>query len=238
MSIGAIIPAAGQGKRMGRPGNKLLLELGGAPVLTHALRAFQDCAAIAEIVIPAAAGEVELIRRLTREYGLSKVTRVLPGGAERQESVFKALRALTPAIDRVVIHDGARPLLTAAMLTDFLAAGGNYEAVITATPVKDTIKQVAPVAEDGTAIVLTTLPRTALRAVQTPQAFARALFATAHGAAPGLDATDDAALVENCGVLVRVLPGWEENIKITTEIDLWLAAAIMNRREHAHRSGL
>ncbi len=149
---------------------------------------------------------------------------VVAGGAERQDSVRLALEALDPAVELVLVHDAARcltpPELVEAVVAE-LRAGA--EAVVPVLPVADTVKSV-----DG-ATVVATLDRTSLRAVQTPQGFARAVLARAHAA--GLPAaTDDAGLVELCGGTVRTVPGSEEAFKVTRPIDLLLAEAVLAAR--------
>jgi 2-C-methyl-D-erythritol 4-phosphate cytidylyltransferase len=208
---------------MGSEGNKLFLELGGSPVLAHALRPFVENTEITEIIIPVAPADEPQVRALLRESGIAKA-RVIRGGAERQESVLLALAALPPGTERVVIHDGARPLLTTGQLREFLLAAATFPAAITAVPVIDTIKEIAPDCS-----VVRTLPRSALCAVQTPQVFAGALLQKAHSAArtEGVTGTDDAYLVERLGVAVHVLPGWPENIKITTPVDFALAQILL-----------
>ncbi|MDR1604029.1 MAG: 2-C-methyl-D-erythritol 4-phosphate cytidylyltransferase [Gracilibacteraceae bacterium] len=226
----AVIPAGGRGRRMGGPGNKLFLPLLGVPILARTLLTFEICAAVDSVLVPVAAEDREALRRLTRTYGLTK-TVIAEGGAERRFSVRNALRLLGPSARRVVVHDGARPLLTERDLSLFLLESRHVAAAVAAVPVKDTIKE----AEDGW--VKATLPRRALRAVQTPQVFARDLLTAAHeAAADDLPWTDDAALVEYSGVRVRLLPGWEENIKITTRIDLLAAEAILRERAREGRA--
>jgi 2-C-methyl-D-erythritol 4-phosphate cytidylyltransferase len=221
---------------MGRQGNKLFLLLGEIPIIARTLRVFETCGAITSVIVPAAREDKADLRRIADGCGLTKVV-VTDGGADRQASVRGALRALTsadPAARRVVVHDGARPLLTASALSAFLAASRGLPAAVAALPVKDTIKEA-----DGSDWVKSTLPRPALRAVQTPQVFERELLTAAHESAheQGYRGTDDASLVEWHGGRVRLLAGWEENIKITTETDLLFAEILLKKREGAAREG-
>jgi 2-C-methyl-D-erythritol 4-phosphate cytidylyltransferase len=224
-ALTAVIPAGGQGRRMGGPGNKLFLPLLGVPVIVRTLRVFETCAAVNSVIVPVAPEDKEQLRRLAETYGLTKLL-IADGGEERQFSVRNALRRLASSARRVVVHDGARPLLTARNLLVFLRDSLSFEAAVAALPVKDTVK----ITENGW--VQSTLPRRSLCAVQTPQVFARELLAAAHEAAGEQDCgTDDASLVERCGGRVRLLPGWEENIKITTGMDLLIAETILRARE-------
>ncbi len=226
--VAVIIPAAGRGQRMGSQGNKLLLELAGIPLLLFALKTFNECSYIKEIIIPAAENDVPEIKKIASEFAINKVTSIVQGGKERQDSVFNALQVLNPHIKRVVIHDGARPLLTLKELNCFLEQTINFEAAVMAVQPKDTIKKV-----DKDNWVLGTLVRDGLRAIQTPQIFDRLLLEKVHKTAYECQyyATDDSALLEWQGYQVKVLAGSYENIKVTTPEDLLLAENIMRRRQ-------
>lgn len=223
---GAIVPAAGQGKRMGSKGNKLFLELAGTPVLAFTLSILEKTEQIAEIVIAAAREEIEDVRILTEQFQISKAF-IVEGGRERQESVYNAVRSLNKDIKRVVVHDGARPLITSAELNQFLDASEEYQAAVTAVNLKDTVKIVN---QEGW--VINTPERKNLRIVQTPQVFERNLLEKVHKLAllQGFVGTDDASLFEWQGYPVKVMNGSLENIKITTPEDLILAETIMLRR--------
>lgn len=230
MSLGdtaAIIPAAGQGKRMGLGINKQFLMLEGRPVLAHTLQVFENEDEIAEIVVVAHSQEIAKTERLVADYGFTKVKKVVTGGAERQHSVYQGLLNISPFYRWVVVHDGARPLLSSELLRATLSVARQHGAAIAAVPVKDTIKKVV----DQT--VSETLDRAKLWAVQTPQAFAREVLKTAYDRAfqAGLIATDDAALVEKSGYQVQIVSGNYENIKITTPEDLEIAKIFLNRRD-------
>lgn len=226
-SLGVVIPAAGQGKRMGASGNKLFLMLADRPILAHTLKLFEDSLKVKEIIVVGSAEDLPKIKELVSKYQFSKVSHVTLGGKERQESVYAGVRALSPAIQRVAVHDGARPLLTLDQLNRFFTESEKYRAAIMAVPVKDTIKRVNKAGQ-----VLETPPRESLRAVQTPQVFERELLERAHrrGLDEGFLGTDDASLVEWLGEPVQVLDGSLENIKMTTPEDLWLAESILKKR--------
>jgi 2-C-methyl-D-erythritol 4-phosphate cytidylyltransferase len=212
---------------MGAACNKLFLPLAGCPILAHTLALFEASSQVEEIIVVGSEGDLPSIKTLIREYRFKKVSQVTLGGKERQESVFAGVKSLNPAIRRVAVHDGARPLLTLEDLNRFFTESEEYSAAIMAIPLKDTIKRVN---ENGQ--VLETPPRESLRAVQTPQIFDRELLEAAHRqcAAEGFLGTDDASLVEWLGQPVHTLNGTSENIKITTPEDLWLAESILAKR--------
>lgn len=209
--------------------NKPFLPLGGQPVLLHTLRVFDTHPQVEEIVVVAAAQETEQVRDLLRNHNLSKVTRVVPGGAERQESVSRGLEVLST--EWVLVHDAVRPFVTHDRIDALLEAVRRHGAAILAVPMKDTVKMVG-----DAGVVEGTLDRSRLRAVQTPQAFRRTLLEDAHRRAEelGLTGTDDAMLVEELGVDVRVVPGDYANIKLTTPEDLVVAEAILTMRRNSN----
>lgn len=227
VKLGVVIPAAGQGKRMGASINKQFIPLLGQPILAHTLSLFEASEYITEIVIVGAQEDLEAIQELVHEWGFRKVVSITLGGKERQESVSAGVKALSTSIQRVVVHDGARPLLTLETLNRFFTEAEKSSAAIMAIPVKDTIKRV-----DTQGKVLETPPRESLRAVQTPQVFDRVLLEKAHrkAAAAGYLATDDAGLVEWLGYPVQVFDGSPENIKITTPEDIDFAESILAKR--------
>ncbi|RJE48096.1 MULTISPECIES: 2-C-methyl-D-erythritol 4-phosphate cytidylyltransferase [unclassified Dehalobacter] len=228
-NIAAIVPAAGRGKRMGGQGNKLLLELAGTPILVFTLKTLEFCPLIKEIIIPAAGIDILAIKKLVEKYSLKKVTAVVEGGAERQDSVYRALQSLSPEVDSVIVHDGARPLLTLDDLNRFLEETADLEAAVMAVPLKDTVKKV-----DAQGRVMETPPREQLRGIQTPQIFNRNLLEKVHKLAFEQQylATDDASLFEWQGLPVRVVKGNYENIKVTTPEDiLWAESILCRRRE-------
>lgn len=225
--VGVVIPAAGAGKRMGAQVNKQFLSLLGEPILAHTIQVFQASEYVQEIVIAGAKDDIPLIEEIIRAHCFDKVRAVPPGGAVRQESVFTGVQALSAAVQRVVVHDGARPLLTLGGFRRFLEEAAGFEAAIMTIPLKDTVKKV-----DASGWVTETPVREHLRAVQTPQIFERALLEKAHRLAQeqGFVGTDDASLVEWLGYPVKVLAGSADNIKVTTPDDLWLAERILKSR--------
>lgn len=228
MKISAIIPAAGQSSRMGLGKNKQFLLLSGKPVLAHTLTIFQASAEIEEIIIVAASGEEEYCQReIVDRYGFSKVSQVIAGGKERQDSVYQGILALQSDTDLVVVHDGARPFLTTEMISTAIQSSLNSDGAIAAVPVKDTIKIV-----NSEGIVKTTPCRDQIWSVQTPQTFRYSILRKAHEKArnEGFLGTDDASLVERTGGKIRVIPGSYENLKVTTPEDLIIGEAILKRR--------
>lgn len=212
-----ILLAAGASTRMGN--DKLWADLCGKPLIAWPMEAFAASAAIDDLIIAVSDAARERMEQLVDELGVR--VKLVPGGLRRQDSVRAALDGAGDAA-WVVIHDGARPLLTPKLIEDGLAAAAETGAAIAAVPAVDTIKQV----EDGT--VVSTLDRESLWAVQTPQVFARPLLLEAHRSS--LDVTDDAAMVEAIGGVVRVYQGAYENIKVTTPSDLRIAAALLAAR--------
>jgi 2-C-methyl-D-erythritol 4-phosphate cytidylyltransferase len=213
--IGVVIVAAGSGSRYGAGVPKAFVALRGRPLLGWAVEAAAGCPGVECVVVVAPAGHLEEADRVSRGYATVPV-RVVPGGAERPESVAAGLAALTPEVDVVLVHDAARALTPTALfaaVADAVAAGA--PAVVPGLPVVDTVKQVD---ESGT--VVETLPRRALRAIQTPQGFRRDVLERAHAEAGAHPVTDDAALVEALGVKVLVVPGDPRAAKITTPDDL------------------
>lgn len=220
MSIAAIIPAAGRGDRLGPGVVKALRELAGQPLLVHAVQTLRSVSAVGPIIVAAPVGLVRDMAVLLGPYDVL----VVPGGPERQDSVRLALTALPAAVDLVLVHDAARPLTPAALVEDVIAAlRGGATAVVPVLPVVDTVKRVA-----GDQVVAT-VDRTDLRAVQTPQGFARAVLVRAHGGT-SVTATDDAALVERLGHTVSTIPGREEAFKVTRPYDLLIAEAVLRAR--------
>jgi 2-C-methyl-D-erythritol 4-phosphate cytidylyltransferase len=225
-----LIAAAGSGRRMGAAGNKLLLLVAGRPVLAWTLEAALACPQIRWIGIVGQPGDAEAIAEIVAATGADLPVQWIEGGETRQESVRRGLAALPPGADGVLIHDGARCLVEPSLLgrcADAVAAG---EAVIAATPVTDTIKQV-----DGRGHIAATPDRQGLWAAQTPQGFPVAQLARAHerAEAEGWSVTDDASLFERLGLAVRVLESPPSNIKLTTPFDLVIAEAVLAARAEA-----
>ncbi len=218
--VSVIIPAAGSGRRMGGGTAKQFLPLRGEPVLVRTVGLFSRCPLVDEIII--AARDVDGTRELVGR--MPKVTRIVQGGAERQDSVWAALQAVHSRPRIVAVHDAARPLLSPDVLEGVLQAAAVHPAQVVAVPVQDTIKQVGP---DG--VVAATPDRSTLWAVQTPQVFWADVLVRAfrQAAADGFVGTDDASLVERIGVPVRVHRGDPTNIKLTTPADFRVAEALL-----------
>jgi 2-C-methyl-D-erythritol 4-phosphate cytidylyltransferase len=227
MKIGAVIPAAGQGKRMKTRINKQYLQLAGRPLLAHTIDIFTNDAIIDQIVVVVGKDEIEYCRQeIIQKYNLGNV-KLVAGGETRQQSVYAGLMAFSPAISYVIIHDGARPLLPSGVLKGIVNKLEEYKAITAGVKVKDTIK-----IKDKQNYVTETLARDRLMAIQTPQAFEFDLISKAHEAASGdLVATDDASLVEALGHEVKVIEGSYQNIKITTPVDMKYANAILRSKQ-------
>lgn len=225
MSTGVVIVAAGSGKRMGAERNKLWLPLGGKPILRHTIDLFVTHSQIAEVVLVVSEVDYPEANELKERYQYP--FKLVLGGKERQDSVRNGLEALSPACEYVLVHDAARPFLTAEQVEEVIERVKRDQATIVAVPVKDTIKVVSTEGQ-----VKMTPARESLWAVQTPQAFRLELLREAHRAAEqsGKQGTDDAMLVEWLGHPVSVMMGSYENIKITTPEDLWFAEEILRKR--------
>jgi 2-C-methyl-D-erythritol 4-phosphate cytidylyltransferase len=222
-----IVPAAGRGERLGPGAPKALRTLAGQPILLHAVRNLATARDLDLIVVAVPEEAVEESRGLLASIELPLT--IVSGGETRQDSVARALLALPPEVDVVLVHDAARPLVPADVVDRVVnAVRGGARAVIPTLAVVDTVKEV-----DGDELVTATLDRARLRAVQTPQGFAREVLQQAHASSDGGDATDDAGMVERMGVAVRSVPGHEEAFKITRPLDLVLAEAILARRRAA-----
>ncbi|MFD7922381.1 2-C-methyl-D-erythritol 4-phosphate cytidylyltransferase [Streptomyces sp. NPDC059740] len=235
----AVIPAAGKGVRLGPGAPKALRTLGGMPMLVHAVRAMAASRAVELVVVVAPPdGEAE-VRRILDSHPLPEAAAaetdllVVAGGNTRQESVRCGLRAVPEAIEAVLVHDAARPLVPVETVNAVVAAVRDGAlAVVPALPLADTVKEVRPGAEDEPEPVVATPDRARLRAVQTPQGFDRATLVKAHRtvAVEGEGATDDAGMVERLGERVVVVRGHEEAFKVTRPLDLLLAEAVLARR--------
>ena len=206
-TVSAIIVAAGESRRMNGI-DKVLALLEGQPVILRSARPFQDCPLVRQIVLVVNAGNRKTCREIATGKDWSKVSGVCLGGRRRQDSVLAGLKEIKDS-EWVIIHDGARPLVTIDLITTGLEAAKETGAAVAAVPVTDTIKQV-----DRDEIVIQTLPRQNLRAIQTPQVFRTDILLKAYQQAHG-DVTDDAMIVEQAGYKVKLYMGSYENIKIT-----------------------
>ena len=235
MMVTALVPAAGTGSRMGGDVPKQFLTLGGRPVIVHALETFEATSEVHEIFLIVPTGEEDRCRREWVEaFGLKKVTRLIPGGARRQDSVYAGLKVTTPDTKIVLIHDGVRPFLTRTMIKQAIEGASRYDGAVVAVTVKDT-----PKTADAGGRVSATLDRSSLWLAQTPQAFKRNVLMEAYRQAytEGIYHTDDAALVERLGYRVQIIPGAWDNLKITQPEDLFLAEQILKMRERSSLQG-
>ena len=230
MSADAVVLGAGSSARMGGA-DKLLADLEGAPVIVWSLRAIEDCPGIRSVVVTTSGDNEANIREAVEQAGLAKVRAFVRGGASRAESVLHGLCALnSEPPDYVAVHDGARPLVTPALIEDGLRMARVYGAAVAGVPATDTLKIV-----DRDRLVVRTPIRSSVWHAQTPQ-FAR--FADLLGAHERQTAmldlyTDDVSVLEAEGLPVRVFEGSRENLKITTPDDLDAAARILRQRRTA-----
>jgi len=219
VTVGAVLAAGGRGDRLGADVPKALVLLAGDPLVVHAWRALRD-GGVSEVVVAAPAEQVATIAALLPEAC------VVAGGATRTASVRRALAAMSGDVDVVLVHDAARPLAPASLVSRVVAAvESGADAVVPVVAVADTVKEV-----DDAGTVRRTVDRAALRAVQTPQGFRREVLVRAHESAGELDASDDAGLVERLGVAVASVEGSADAVKVTTRSDLVVVEALLQHR--------
>ncbi|MDR0381001.1 MAG: 2-C-methyl-D-erythritol 4-phosphate cytidylyltransferase [Oscillospiraceae bacterium] len=228
----AVVPAAGHSRRMGET-DKLLCEVAGAPLLVHTLRALEACPDIDEVVVAARPDAFAAIGALVRRFGLSKVQHIVRGGGDRPRSVLNGLLAVSPFAALAAIHDGARPLVTPALISKTVKLAAETGAAAPAVPPKDTLK------EARLNRVLSTPDRAALMLVQTPQVFDVGLIkgALTRALREGWAITDDCTALERMGMSVFLSEGSYENIKVTTPEDLVICEALLARRARAAEGG-
>jgi 2-C-methyl-D-erythritol 4-phosphate cytidylyltransferase / 2-C-methyl-D-erythritol 2,4-cyclodiphosphate synthase len=224
-AITAIIPAGGTGSRMGLAIPKQYCDLAGIPVLIHTLRAFEQSPVDAVIVVSPAA-YLQSTQELIDRFGITKVQKVVAGGRLRQDSVRAGLAAAAPQTELVVVHDGARPLVSPELIKACIDEARRTGAAMAAIPVKDTLKAVAA---DNT--ILHTVDRQGLWQAQTPQAVRAALLRQAFAEADGFVGTDEASLLERRGIRVSIVEGSERNLKITRPEDLLVAEALLHHEQ-------
>ena len=226
MKTAAILLAAGSGKRMQAGKNKLFLTLHEKPVLAYTAEAFQRSSLVDGIVVVAKESELEQVKQMLPQEQFDKILCYTAGGKERQDSVLCGLQALPDEFDRVLIHDGARPFVTDALIAALLETLTPECGTIAAVPAKDTVKRV-----DADGMVAETLVRSELWNIQTPQCFYTAPILNCYrkGQQDGCIATDDASLAEQYGLAVKVVPAYYENIKLTTPEDLDVAEVFLKR---------
>jgi 2-C-methyl-D-erythritol 4-phosphate cytidylyltransferase len=230
--VAAIIAAAGLGRRMQQDTPKTYLRLSGKPILLHTLEVFERVPEVHEVLVVVHREDLEFCQQeIIDPHPLKKVLRLAPGGKERQDSVYNALKILmkeAETVEIILVHDGARPLVEPALVSQVVAAARRHGAAVPGIPCQDTLKRVNPKGE-----VVETVDRRDLWQIQTPQGFRAALLWQAYQEAMQREfyATDEAALVEALGKTVAVVPGSFLNLKITTPDDLKMAEAILTFRE-------
>ncbi|WP_199441081.1 2-C-methyl-D-erythritol 4-phosphate cytidylyltransferase [Umezawaea beigongshangensis] len=224
MSVVALVPAAGRGERLGYTTPKALVPVNGAPLLAHAVRGLFDSGRVRHVVVAAPPSDVDSVRTVTASLApAGGAVHVVPGGAERSDSVRLALEhalRVVRDVSVVLVHDAARSFTPPEVVRAVVeAVEAGHRAVVPVLPVVDTVKQV-----NSEGVVIATPDRSFLRVVQTPQGFDPDVLRRAHSTAR--DATDDAGLVERLGVPVSTVPGHQNAMKITTRFDLAVAEAL------------
>jgi 2-C-methyl-D-erythritol 4-phosphate cytidylyltransferase len=221
----AIIVAAGSSQRMGF--DKLLALLGDKPVLAHTIDAFERTASVNEIILVARRDRLKEFEELVRENDFKKVSRVIAGGEQRQDSVRAGLEQVNADATFVAVHDAARPLVTPAQIERLLELAREHGGATLAEPITNTVKRA-----DENLVVTGSVPRDNLYAMQTPQIFARHLLDKAYAAlaANSLSVTDEVSALEHLGAKVVLLPNDQWNVKLTYPRDLVLAQAALARR--------
>ena len=223
MKTQAIIPTAGIGTRLKTDLPKPLVLLNDKPLFIHTLEAFEQSHLIDSIILVAHEEYTGEFERIIKQFRLQKINKIVVGGQDRCESVYKGLCVTDQDTEVVVIHDGARPLVNVQILDEAIKLCGDHQAVVVAVPVKQTIKRV----DQKVLFVDETLNRDELWEIQTPQVFKKDILIKAHQQRKESNPTDDAHLVEKLGIKVKVLKGDYKNIKITTREDLSVAKALL-----------
>jgi 2-C-methyl-D-erythritol 4-phosphate cytidylyltransferase len=230
--IAAILPAAGLGTRMGAETPKQFLELDGTPIVIHTVRRIASCALVTDIIVATRADVVSSLEASLRAEKFTQNVRVIRGGDSRQESVAQALQQVPEDAELVLVHDAVRPFVTTEQIVRVIEEARRCKAAILGIPAMDTVKEVkrASLPED-VALIISTIPRERVVLAQTPQVFATKLLkeAFAKAAADGVNASDEAGLIERLGQDVHVVLGSERNIKITKPADMELAKFYLER---------
>jgi 2-C-methyl-D-erythritol 4-phosphate cytidylyltransferase len=231
--ISAIILAGGSSRRMGPGVDKLMILAADVPLLTYPLLAFEHCKEITEIILVARDDRQTTYKTLVETNKITKLTHLVPAGAERQDSVWNGLKAVSPKSELVLIHDGARALVTEDIITRCINVARRSGAAIPASRVKDTIKQAAPHQKGHDLQIASTLDRSTLWAAQTPQTFRTDLIRKAYESVMAQKSiiTDDAAAVESIGHPVSIVECDPLNLKVTTPEDMLLAELLLSNRK-------
>ena len=224
----AVIVAAGSSTRFGS--DKIFAPLCGIPVLAYSLTTFETCDYITEIIVVTESEKIEQVAELCDKFNINKVTKVVCGGATRLESALSGVSETDKKCDLIAIHDGARPLVTVKIIEDAINGAYKYRAAVPRIPARDTVKILSG------SFISETPERSSVSCAQTPQVFMPEIVKGALTSAlqKGAQVSDDASAVEMLGFSVFVTEGSEENIKITTPLDLKYAECILaTRRESA-----
>lgn len=218
----AVIVAAGNGTRMKTEKSKQLIEINNLPVIAHTMLAFEKTDIIDEIIVVTRESDILIMSDIAKEFGISKVTNIVPGGATRTDSVKNGI--CVAKNNYVAIHDGARPCITPEDIEKTVKKAVETGAAALGCPVTDTLKKV-----DENGIITDTVSRENLWAIQTPQVFEKKLILKAYKDGNTDGATDDCMLLESIGVKVSMVCGSRNNIKITVPEDVDLASAILSK---------
>ncbi len=222
----AVVPAAGVGKRFGGTVRKTFVELKGLPLVLHTLSRLSDMNLISEIIPVFREDDIDTARKLLFEHKLDKVKHIATGGKERQDSINNALKLIDDNCI-IMVHDGARPVVSGALVNKLLENLHNADGVIPGLPVKETLKEV-----DSGGMVISTVDRDRFRSIQTPQAFTSDILKRAYekAYADNYLGTDDASLVERAGGKIKIIEGDPYNIKVTTQEDIELIETFLQSR--------
>ena len=222
-----VLVAAGSSSRM-RGVDKILADLSGKPVILRAAEVFEENPSVREIIVVTRKDLVDRVSELLKNGAISKLTAVVEGGETRLESVFNGLQRVSKKSKLIAIHDGARPLLSPELLNATIRKAAEFKAAVPGVPVRDTIRVV-----EGN-VGTSTPERSSLYAMQTPQIFDADLIRAAalHCIAKKIPVTDDVSCVETMGMKAYIVPGEEENLKITTRLDLAVANALARKRDN------
>lgn len=224
----AIVPTAGLGSRLKAGLPKPLVLINGKPIFIYCLEALEKSELVESVIVVASEEHIAEFEKNIKKYRLSKVSKIVVGGKERADSVYNGINVLDKDTQIVLIHDGARPLVSKELIDESVKLCYKHEAVVTAVPIKPTLKRI----DQKDLEVKETLNRDQIWEIQTPQTFKKDVLIKAHKEGRGTNPTDDAALVERLGVKVKVLRGDYKNIKVTTKEDLVVAEAFLKLQEN------
>lgn len=225
LNVSVIIPAAGLSVRMKADKRKPYLVLGGKPIIFHTLEKFFHLSAIKEIILVVNKDDVSSVtKKWSNELKNYNVSKIIPGGERRQDSVYEGLLQINADTEIVLVHDGVRPMVSRNIIETVIEKAGEFGAAIVATRMKSTVKKSA-----SNLNIVETIPRDNLWMAQTPQGFRRNIILNAYDKIRNTDRefTDDAEVVEKSGYTVKIVSGSDDNIKITTREDLQLAESLL-----------